>query len=413
VIVGGLLLLALASGILIYPALRAPKREAEGPDQRQMDENLRLYRERMAELADSDLSSEERAAITLELDRELLDVAAIADNVARQGQPSVAARGLLVVCLMLATLASTYWGYGEWGALNEVRATQLLDYSARAQLTPQEADELAVRLKQATQSQSQPQNSEWAYLSGRLAESRGDYQTAAATYADVLVSLPVEQVEDRAAIMTLMVQARFFANDQVASEALYEQLLTVLELTPTNQKPLGLAGIMAYELGRYQQAINHWRVLWEQLPAGTEARTIENGIRRAAEMMAQLGQSTDIDWLTPARIRIEVSLAPDVANQLNANAPVFVIARDPTGPALPLAVQRLTVAQLPATVVLSDAMAMAEGVMLSGSEAVTVTARIALSGQPVAQPGDWQGQVLNVPTRGAPVVSLVIDQQIH
>ena len=410
-IVGGLLLLALAAGILIYPALRAPKHEAEGPDQRQMDENLRLYRERMAELADSDLSSEERAAITLELDRELLDVAAVADNVARQGQPSVAARGVLVMFLVLATLVSTYWGYGEWGALNEVRATQLLDYSARAQLTPQEADELAVRLKQATQ--SQPQNSEWAYLSGRLAESRGDYQTAAATYADVLVSLPVEQVEDRAAIMTLMVQARFFASDQVASEALYEQLLSVLELTPTNQKPLGLAGIMAYELGRYQQAINHWRVLWEQLPAGTEARTIENGIRRAAEMMNQLGQVADIDWLTPARIRIQVSLAAEVAEQLNANAPVFVIARDPSGPALPLAVQRLTVAQLPATVVLSDAMAMAEGVMLSGSEAVTVTARIALSGQPVAQPGDWQGQVLNVPTRGAPALTLVIDQQVN
>ncbi|MEC8443238.1 MAG: c-type cytochrome biogenesis protein CcmI [Pseudomonadota bacterium] len=410
-IVGGLLLLALAAGILIYPALRAPKHEAEGPDQRQMDENLRLYRERMAELADSDLSSEERAAITLELDRELLDVAAVADNVARQGQPSVAARGVLVLFLVLATLASTYWGYGEWGALNEVRATQLLDYSARAQLTPQEADELAVRLKQATK--SQPQNSEWAYLSGRLAESRGDYQTAAATYADVLVSLPVEQVEDRAAIMTLMVQARFFANDQVASEALYKQLLSVLELTPTNQKPLGLAGIMAYELGRYQQAINHWRVLWEQLPAGTEARTIENGIRRAAEMMNQLGQVADIDWLTPARIRIQVSLAAEVAEQLNANAPVFVIARDPSGPALPLAVQRLTVAQLPATVVLSDAMAMAEGVMLSGSEAVTVTARIALSGQPVAQPGDWQGQVLNVPTRGAPALTLVIDQQVN
>jgi len=94
--------------------------------------------------------------------------------------------------------------------------------------------------------------------------------------------------------MTLAVQARFFANNQQPDEQLYQRLLAALELAPQQRKPLGLAGILAYELGDYRNAIGHWRSLWVQLPAGMEAMTIENGIRRAAEVLTEQGEAVDL-----------------------------------------------------------------------------------------------------------------------
>ena len=55
---------------------------------------------------------------------------------------------------------------------------------------------------------------------------------------------------------------------------------------------------------------------------------------------------------------------------------------------------------------------MAEGMNLGSVDEVTVTARVSLTGQPMAQPGDWQGSVSGVRTRGAEAVSVMIDQEI-
>ena len=59
---------------------------------------------------------------------------------------------------------------------------------------------------------------------------------------------------------------------------------------------------------------------------------------------------------------------------------------------MPLAVQRLTVRQLPVTVTLTDAMAMMPAMKLSSFDEVVVGARISQSGQAIAGPGDWVGE---------------------
>ena len=79
---------------------------------------------------------------------------------------------------------------------------------------------------------------------------------------------------------------------------------------------------------------------------------------------------------------------------------------------MPLAVQRLVVSQLPTTVVLDNSMAMAAGASIGDVDEVTITARVSLSGQPMAQAGDWQGQVFNVPTRGSEAIQVTISEQV-
>ena len=312
-----------------------------------------------------------------------------------------------------------------WGAGNEVRATQLLEFSSQAELTPSEYDELDVRLASAVD--KHPDNMDWAYLQGRLLESEGRYQEAATAYANLLAGLPPVQTADRAAIMTLMVQARFYANDQKASDELYETIQQALTMAPHQRKPLGLAGIMAYELGYYQEAINHWRKLWVQLPAGMEARSLENGIKRAAEQLAAQGIDADVEgnaenrekgevdlsWMTPARIEVTVSLSDKTLAAVRPNDTVFVLARKLDGPPMPLAAQRLVASQLPITVVLDDSKAMVPGMTIGSVDDVTVTARVSRSGQPIAQSGDWQGQVFNVRTRGNEPLTIEISDRVQ
>ncbi len=75
---------------------------------------------------------------------------------------------------------------------------------------------------------------------------------------------------------------------------------------------------------------------------------------------------------------------------------------------MPLAVASLEASQLPAKVTLTDAMAMTPARALSSVAQVFVGARISHSGQPIAQPGDLEGNagIVDV-TRKTPVEILI------
>jgi len=81
---------------------------------------------------------------------------------------------------------------------------------------------------------------------------------------------------------------------------------------------------------------------------------------------------------------------------------VFIFARATSGPPMPLAVKRVTVADLPAEVELGDADAMMPQLKLSDFPEVQLVARISRAGQPTA--GEWVG-------RSQPLASSVTAQQ--
>ena len=60
---------------------------------------------------------------------------------------------------------------------------------------------------------------------------------------------------------------------------------------------------------------------------------------------------------------------------------------------MPLAAQRITLADLPATVVLDDSMAMVAGMNLSTFDNLVVSARVTKSGAAIAKSGDYVGSV--------------------
>jgi cytochrome c-type biogenesis protein CcmH len=76
---------------------------------------------------------------------------------------------------------------------------------------------------------------------------------------------------------------------------------------------------------------------------------------------------------------------------------------------MPLAAQRMTLAELPAEIILDDSMAMVEGMNLSAFEQLVVSARVTKSGSAIAQSGDYIGRIdVDSSSANAPL-NIIID----
>ena len=110
-----------------------------------------------------------------------------------------------------------------------------------------------------------------------------------------------------------------------------------------------------------------------------------------------------------ASVRVLVELAPELSAP--ADATVYVFARAPGGPPMPLAVTRLEAAALPTVVTLSDAQAMVPGQGLGSAPEVELVARVSASGDVRGAPGDLEGRAGPVDPRATErVVPLLVDR---
>jgi cytochrome c-type biogenesis protein CcmH len=92
-----------------------------------------------------------------------------------------------------------------------------------------------------------------------------------------------------------------------------------------------------------------------------------------------------------AKVRINVMLAPRLAQSAAGSSPLFVFVRDPQQPGPPLAVKRLD-SHFPQTVELTASDSMLPGRAITAGQKVQVVARIARSGNPVGASGDPFGE---------------------
>ncbi|MEW9623485.1 tetratricopeptide repeat protein [Rhodanobacter geophilus] len=185
-----------------------------------------------------------------------------------------------------------------------------------------------------------------------------------------------------------------------------------LELQPDSQRALWLLGISQFQHARYADAAATWRKLQPLLEpassvAGAVAEQIANADARAGiKPAAEPAPATRQD----AALKVEVSLAPTLKDKLQPGDQLYVYARAVSGPPMPLAVAKLAATTLPATVTLTDAMAMTPELKLSSVARVLVAARISHSGEPIAQPGDLEGSAGIVDTDRKTPITIAIDK---
>lgn len=392
----GLLLLA-ALAFLMLPLLRGRRVQAE-EDRTAL--NVALYEERLGELA------AQQAAGTLTLEqfemgradaaRELLDDTESGET----RRNSDLGRAVPLIAAILVPLIG-YGLYSHWGASDKVQLAR--EFTEQ----PKTIEEMTARLERAVK--AQPESTEAWYFLARTYMSQERSADAAAAY-EQLINLAGRQPE----LLGQWAQALYFAEDRQWSAQMQQLTDEALKGDPNEVTSLGLLGIAAYEGERFEEAIAFWERLVATLPVEDPSReAIQGGIARAREQLGEpasarvkepAGETAAVDAGLKVDVRLDAALTDDV----QPTDTVFVFARAMSGPPMPLAVKRLTVADLPATVSLSDADAMTPQLRLSNFEQVRLLARISRDGN--ALQGEWKGSSEPLALGHDDTVELIINQ---
>ncbi|SPD83172.1 c-type cytochrome biogenesis protein CcmI [Pseudomonas syringae] len=376
------LLLLVALGFLLIPVLRGHRAQRE-EDRTAL--NVALYQERLSELQVQQeqgvLSVTQLQGARAEAARKLLADTEGAEpaRTSRLGKPSLVLAAVLVPVLGLA-------GYLQLGASDRV------ELSREFARPPTSLADLTQRLERSVQ--AQPDSAENLYFLARsyMAQNRpGD----AAQMFERSVALAGRSPE----LLGQWAQALYFASDKHFTAQVQALTDEALQADPNEVTSLGLLGIAAFETQRYQAAVDYWTRLLAALPAQDASRSaLEGGIARARENLA--GQAAPVK---ARALKVRVTLAASLKGNVQPGDSVFIFARAINGPAAPLAVKRITVADLPAEVELSDADAMMPQLNLSNFAQVQLVARVSRAGQPTT--GEWVG-------RSQPLASDIAAQQL-
>lgn len=370
------LLLLVALSFLLIPVLRSRRAQRE-EDRTAL--NVALFQERVAELQTQQeegvLDAAQMDAGRAEAARELLaDTEGVeAPQVSRLGKPLPLLAAVLVPVLGLGL-------YMHYGASDKVELTREF---AQA---PQTMEEMTKRLERAVA--AQPDSAEGMYFLGRTYMAQ-DRPADAAKMFERTVNLAGRQPE----LLGQWAQAQYFADDKKWSDKVQALTDEALKTDPKEVTSLGLLGIAAFESERYQDAIDYWNRLLAQLPPQDKSReALQGGIARATEKLVASGGKVAQAPAAKASalLKVSVDLAADLKTKVQPGDSVFIFARAISGPPAPLAVKRMTVADLPVTVELGDADAMMPQLKLSNFPEVQLVARISRAGKPTA--GEWIGR---------------------
>ena len=183
--------------------------------------------------------------------------------------------------------------------------------------------------------------------------------------------------------------------EALITPVMQQRLTRALQLNPDRPEALSLSGIFAFRGGHYQRAVEFWqKALGAYSPMSAEARTLQDSIKAARRRAGQT--ENNLQATATALIKLRVSIDQSQLANDDPATPVFVFARPVTGPQMPLAARKLTLADLPIDIVLTNNDAMA-GLSIADVDQVQVGARLARSGQPAARAGDLESTVKTLP----------------
>jgi cytochrome c-type biogenesis protein CcmH len=449
-------LLGLASLFVALPLL---KRSSTGAAPGQAELNLQVFRHRLAEL-DGDLAAGfldqgQYDSARQDLERELIyDL----DGEAQTGKPTGTAETarratrypLLALTLVLAVSAGAVLAYlrlGDKDIIPRIEAMAGAPSPHAGSGTGEGAAPLEVLVQGLAERMEQnPENVDGWLMLGRTYFAIGqsakalesierayklapEQSTVLIAYAEILAATSGNRLEGRPG----------------------ELIRAVLSKEPGNPSARWLEGMLAYQQGRFADAVGTWQGLLDRMdPAGEEAQQIRQmiaearnrgGLPKADAEVAPLAQASPAPAAPPTEpipagapprvadsvtapspqappadaagassIQVAVSLDPGMAAQAGPEDSLFVYARAAAGPPMPLAVQRFRVSDLPVTVTLDDSMAMVPAMSLSAFPQIVVGARISKTGQATPQSGDLEGQTEPIGAADTPAVSVTIDR---
>lgn len=307
--------------------------------------------------------------------------------------------GTLVASMVVATVGLYLW-------LGTPAALQPRDAEA-----PQSLEQAVEQLRAVLD--EHPERAEgWVLLArsqlelGRMTDAAGSFERA--------LKLEPDQPE----LLVEAAQARARAHPKMLFDDTGLQWLQhARQVAPDNQRATWLVGIVQRQRGQDEAAVRTWEGLLPRLEPNA-ATALREQID-AARADAGLPPSTPAA-ATPAAagsadghaITVRVTLAPALQARVAASKDIlFVIARVPGGPPMPVAVERHPAQAGPLTVTLDDADSPMPTQKLSALGEVEVFARLSASGNAMRQEGDVESTPVKVSLPTSKALEIVLGGQ--
>lgn len=406
--IGGLLMVALV--FIFWPLLAFSRRKEAQEHLGQKRDNVDIFKERLQELKNEKeeglLDEASFHRLEAELEKSLLaDVRN--EEFSRVKEPVLEMRHLVVTGFISLFVIITSLGlYSVLGRSEDYSIRlAMIEQGGVDQNRPPSLEE-AVAMLEAKLKENPDDLSKWVLLANSYS-AMGQYSKAASTFARIEKQIGKND-PNFAAIKGAHAQALYQANgEQMNDEVMgaIEQALTIDKDEPSS---LILLGIDKYKGGDYKKALGYWQLALRKAGKGQVEQFLNPAI---ASVQAKLGVPPETEVITAtAKIPVQLDISPELKNQVNQDNIVFVFAR-PHGGRMPLAADRIKVKDLPLMVVLDDSKSVMPTAKLSSAEVVDITARVSLSGQPAAQPGDLFATIEQVEVGSVDQpIQLLIDQ---
>ena len=249
-----------------------------------------------------------------------------------------------------------------------------------------------------------PDQAEGWRLLGQALQREGQSAKARDAYAKASTLAP-----DDADIASEAAQARAFADDRRLFDAQAVALLQhALRLKPDHQRARWFLGIAQRQAGDNAAAAATWEPLLAQVDTAT-ATSLRKEIDSARSAAGMPPLPAPASAAADA-LQVKVALDPQFAARvrLRGDATVFVIARAPDGPPMPVAVEKHSVSELPLTLVLDDGDSLMPTSKLSQLREVELVARLSETGEGNRQEGDIESKPVRIALPAKAPVELVI-----
>ncbi|NND81920.1 MAG: c-type cytochrome biogenesis protein CcmI [Gammaproteobacteria bacterium] len=423
------------SALCVFVLLHPLRRSVDNAAYEREEQNIHYARERLQELEqqlkNAAISATDYEALKLEIESTLANDIMLESETAANDASTSQANGVVIalICTLVPfSAAGLYLITGTPAALELQQATVAPHAS---QPSAEDISTMVARLEQRLQ--QQPNDIEGWVMLARTRLALGDYEQSLNAYKKV-----TELGGEDANVYAQMADAAAMADNGSLSGRAAQYIADALRLDENQPQALWLAGLAAAQRGDQIEAQQLWNRLLPLLEGSPKQQQELRDII-AQSRAAQLGSTTVANRGAPAAdnapaannapapgadqapaaqaaaqagVQIRVQLDPAFAEFANPDETVFVFARAKSGPPAPLAVKPLRVSDLPVEITLSDADAMLPQMKLSMFDEIQITARIAKSGNPVAQTGDIQSAVAQTTNDATELIVLTINQVV-
>ena len=422
--------------LFIVPPLLQRRAADEAPTQDAL--NLSLFRSRLAEL-DDDLAAgvidrPRYDAAHRDLERELLHD--LHDGHPGAPPPPAAATRAPLLALVLGLVVPTaaVLGYLQLG---DYRIIPRIEASAATAGAPAGTAQATQSLEVLAQGLAQRMEQTPDNLDGWLMLARTYFAIEQPAKALAAMERAYRLAPEQPDVMVAYAEALAANAGSDLRGRPAELIAAALVKDPANAGARWLSGTLAYQQGQFAQAAETWQGLLSTLEPGSEDARQVGEMVAAARTKAGLPALTEslppgpTDGAAPAaappaaplgaeqaaapsaagaRLEVSVALAPALAAQAAPEDTVFVFARPPVGPPMPLAVKRLRVADLPTTLTLDDSAALIPNLRLSSATEVVVGARVSKRGEATPGSGDLEGETGPVQVSGGGPITVTVER---